>query len=133
MNVIASYLTSITGSSNYFSSGIISYSNESKIKLLNVSSKILDKFGEVSEPVAKEMALGSMKIADSDIALSITGYFESLTAVGAIQTELTGKVCFGIATISGVKTYTHYFLGTRESIRQSSCEVSLNLVLDILS
>lgn len=71
--LVASYLTSIPGSSEYFTTGIVSYSNEIKIKLLNVNSKTLDKFGAVSEEVAKEMAMGSMKTANSDIAVSVTG------------------------------------------------------------
>ena len=46
--LVASYLTSIAGSSNYFTTGIVSYSNEAKMKLLNVNSKTLDNFGAVS-------------------------------------------------------------------------------------
>lgn len=71
--LVSSYLTSISGSSDYFATGIVSYSNAAKMKLLNVSSKTLDEFGAVSEEVAKEMAVGSLKVAGSDIAVSVTG------------------------------------------------------------
>lgn len=127
--LVASYLTSIPGSSDYFATGIVSYSNEAKMKLLNVNSKTLDKFGAVSEEVAREMATGSMKVASSDIAVSVTGV---AGPGGGTKTKPVGMVCFGIATANEVKTVTHYFSGTRYEIRQLSCEVSLNLILDVL-
>lgn len=124
--LVSSYLTSIPGSSKYFTSGIISYSNYAKIKLLNVNSKTLDKFGAVSEEVAKEMAIGSMKIANSDIAVSVTGI---AGPGGGAKNKPVGIVCFGIATKEEVKSITHYFSGTRSEIRQKSCEVALQLIL----
>lgn len=124
--LVASYLTSIPGSSEYFTTGIVSYSNEIKIKLLNVNSKTIGKFGAVSEEVAKEMALGCMKTANSDIAVSVTGI---AGPGGGTKNKPVGMVCFGIATTEEVKTITHYFSGTRSEIRQKSCEVALELIL----
>ena len=124
--LVASYLTSIPGSSKYFTTGIVSYSNEIKIKLLNVNSKTLDKFGAVSEEVAKEMAIGSMKTANSDIAVSVTGI---AGPGGGTKNKPVGMVCFGIATPKEVKSTTHYFSGTRSEIRQKSCEVALKLII----
>lgn len=124
--LVASYLTSIPGSSKYFTSGIVSYSNDAKIKLLNVNSKTLDKFGAVSEEVAKEMAIGSLKIANSDIAVSITGI---AGPEGITKNKPVGMVCFGIATSEEVKSTTHYFSGTRSVIRKKSCEIALKLIL----
>lgn len=128
--LIASYLTSIPGSSEYFTTGIVSYSNDTKIKLLNVNSKILDKFGAVSEETAKEMAIGAMKTANSDIAVSVTGI---AGPGGGTKSKPVGMVCFGIATAEEVKSTTHYFSGTRSEIRQKSCEVALKLILDAVS
>ena len=127
--LVASYLTSISGSSDYFSAGIISYSNAAKMKLLNVNSKTLDEFGAVSEEVAREMAVGSLKVADSDIALSVTGV---AGPGGGTKSKPVGMVCFGIATSNDVRAITHYFSGTRSEIRQQSCGVCLGLILDLL-
>lgn len=124
--LVASYLTSIPGSSKYFTTGIVSYSNEIKIKLLNVNNKTLDKFGSVSEEVAKEMAMGSMKTANSDIAVSVTGI---AGPGGGTKNKPVGMVCFGIATPKEVKSTTHYFSGTRSEIRQKSCEIALKLII----
>lgn len=124
--LVASYLTSIPGSSEYFTTGIVSYSNETKIKLLNVNSKTLNKFGAVSEEAAKEMAMGSMKTANSDIAVSVTGI---AGPGGGTKNKPVGMVCFGIATPKEIKSTTHYFSGTRSEIRQKSCEIALKLII----
>ncbi|MEM6338802.1 MAG: CinA family protein [Pseudomonadota bacterium] len=127
--LVASYLTSISGSSDYFATGIVSYSNAAKMKLLNVNSTTLDEFGAVSEEVAKEMADGCLKVAGSDIAVSITGV---AGLGGGTKNKPVGMVCFGIAAKDKVTSVTHYFSGTRTEIRQQSCEVCLRLILDIL-
>lgn len=125
--LVASYLTSIPGSSDYFSTGIITYSNEAKMKLLNVRRKTLDEFGAVSEEVANEMALGSMKLAGSDIAISVTGV---AGPGGGTKSKPVGMVCFGIAKGDGIQTVTHYFTGTRSEVRNQSCKVCLGLILE---
>lgn len=127
--LVASYLTSISGSSEYFATGIVSYSNEAKMKLLNVSPKTLEEFGAVSEETAREMALGVMQVAGSDIAVSITGV---AGPGGGTEVKPVGMVCFGIAMLHGVRAVTYNFSGTRSEIRQQSCEVSLNLILENL-
>ena len=127
--LVSSYLTSISGSSDYFATGIVSYSNAAKMKLLNVSSKTLDEFGAVSEEVAKEMAVGSLKVAGSDIAVSVTGV---AGPGGGTKNKPVGMVCFGVTDNDKVTSVTHYFSGTRAEIRQQSCEVCLRLILDIL-
>lgn len=126
--LVSSYLTSISGSSDYFTNGIISYSNAAKMKLLNVSSKTLDEFGAVSEEVAKEMAVGSLKVAGSDIAVSVTGV---AGPGGGTKNKPVGMVCFGVTDNDKVTSVTHYFSGTRAEIRQQSCEVCLRLILDL--
>ena len=127
--LVSSYLTSISGSSDYFATGIVSYSNAAKMKLLNVNSATLDEFGAVSEEVAKEMAVGFLKVAGSDIAVSVTGV---AGPGGGTKNKPVGMVCFGVTDNDKVTSVTHYFSGTRAEIRQQSCEVCLRLILDIL-
>lgn len=70
---ISKRITDIPGSSAVFECGIVSYANSVKERLLGVSKENLVKYGAVSEPVAKEMALGALKASGADIAVSVTG------------------------------------------------------------
>ena len=71
--MLASFLTSIPGSSAVFDRGFITYSNSSKIDLLNVNPNTIDNFGAVSDKIAREMALGAVKNSKANLAASITG------------------------------------------------------------
>lgn len=134
--MLAAYLTSISGSSAYFTSGIISYSNEAKIKLLNVKSETLATYGAVSEQVAIEMALGAIssfrtkEINNSDIAISVTGI---AGPEGGTDDKPVGMVCFGLFFGNQVTAYTHYFKGNREQIRMQSCRVALSLIIKAIA
>lgn len=71
--LISSRLTDISGSSAYIKENYVTYSNNAKQKILNVSEETLAKYGAVSEQCAREMAEGLYKQANCDIALCITG------------------------------------------------------------
>ena len=71
--MLASFLTSIPGSSAVFDRGFITYSNSSKIDLLNVNPNTINNFGAVSDKTAREMALGAVKNSKANLAASITG------------------------------------------------------------
>lgn len=70
---IAKRITNISGSSDVFECGIVSYSNRIKNEILGVSADDLEKFGAVSETVACQMAEGALKVSGADIAVSVTG------------------------------------------------------------
>lgn len=71
--LIAKRITDVSGASEVFECGIVSYSNEIKHKVLGVSDEDLNKYGAVSETVAKQMAEGVLKLSGADIAVSVTG------------------------------------------------------------
>ncbi|MBR6530892.1 MAG: competence/damage-inducible protein A [Clostridia bacterium] len=71
--LIGKRITNISGASRVFDCGIISYSNEIKHKILGVSEDDLKKYGAVSEQVAKQMAVGVLRLSGADVAVSITG------------------------------------------------------------
>ena len=71
--MLASFLTSVPGSSEVFDRGFITYSNSSKIDLLDVNTNTIENFGAVSDKTAKEMALGAVKNSKANLAVSITG------------------------------------------------------------
>lgn len=71
--LLSSYLTSLPRASNYFQNGLITYSNKSKIKLLKVNKKIIEKYGAVSQQCCEKMVQNLSRITNSKINISITG------------------------------------------------------------
>lgn len=71
--LLSSYLTSLPRASNYFQNGLITYSNKSKIKLLKVNKKIIEKYGAVSKQCCEKMVKNLSRITSSKINISITG------------------------------------------------------------
>lgn len=132
--LLASYLTSNAGSSAYFNQSWVTYSNESKMKALNVSQASLDTFGAVSVEVAKEMATGALVNSNSNIAISITGI---AGPDGGTVDKPVGTVCFGFRlqnsekpTLSACLTEKIQFNGDRESVRLQACLYALKYILD---
>jgi nicotinamide-nucleotide amidase len=71
--LVAAALTEIAGSSDVFEAGFVTYSNEGKMKLLQVSEELIDTFGSVSVAVAWAMAQGALKNSGADVAVALTG------------------------------------------------------------
>jgi len=110
---LSSSLTSIPGASNYFNCGFITYSNDSKVNMLNVDSNSIDLFGAVSEKVAYEMAMGAGHNSQSDLAISVTGI---AGPSGGTPEKPVGMVCFGFYVEGNVSTTTQFFSGVRSEI-----------------
>ena len=120
--LLSSSLTSIPGASSYFNCGFITYSNESKIKMLNVDSQTIEIFGAVSEKVAYEMALGAGQHSQSDLAISVTGI---AGPSGGTAEKPVGMVCFGFYVEGEVSTTTQFFSGVRSEIVSESIAFAL--------
>ena len=75
--LIAKLITDRAGSSSIFERGFVTYTNEAKHDLLNVSNDTLQTYGAVSAQIAKEMAQGALKNSEGDIAVSVTGIARS--------------------------------------------------------
>lgn len=71
--LVSAALTSVAGSSAVFEAGYVTYSNEAKMNLLEVDSNILETFGAVSIATAWGMAQGALALADTDVAVAVTG------------------------------------------------------------
>ena len=71
--LLSSYLTSLPNASKYFQNGLITYSNNSKIKLLKVNKRIINKYGAVSHECCEKMVKNLSKMTNSKINISITG------------------------------------------------------------
>lgn len=123
--LLSKRLTDIPGSSKYIKLNAVTYSNESKNKILNVSNNLLKQYGAVSEEVAKAMAIGIKNLAQTNIGLSITGI---AGPSGATKEKPIGLVYFGLAKGNQVKTQKVLFGSntTRESIRFLATQFALN-------
>ena len=129
--LLAACLTEMPGSSGFFEQGYITYSNRSKISVLGVDKKTLEKHGAVSEEVAKQMAEGALNRSMGTIAISITG----IAGPGGSDYKPEGLVCFAIAKNNGeirVETVEYGPLG-RNNIRSSAVIKAIKLLYEELS
>ena len=127
--LISHNLTNIPGSSNFFDRGIISYSNQSKIDLLDVNRELIEKYGAVSEEVALAMAKGLRKNFGVDIGLSTTGI---AGPSGGSKEKPVGLVFIGISIKDKSNVKKFIFKGDRLKNKISFCNAALNILLDVL-
>jgi nicotinamide-nucleotide amidase len=128
--LISHTLTNISGSSEYFDRGIVSYSNKAKTKLLEVSEELLEKFGAVSEQVAKAMAEGVRKRSNVDIGIATTGI---AGPTGGTKEKPVGLVYISISSTNNTIVKKFKFAGNRLENKESTCNAALNLLLDFIT
>lgn len=92
--LVAAAITEVPGSSAVLESGFVTYSNQSKMKMLDVNADILDTFGAVSVAVAWAMAQGALKKSGADIAVAISGI---AGPDGGTEMKPVGTVVFAVA------------------------------------
>lgn len=129
--MIASLLTSVPGSSDYFLGAAVTYSVSSKINILCIDKEVLNYKGVVSEWTAREMAIAARRIYKSKIAYGVTGYAGPRR--GDEDREI-GTVCFGFSMPDRNITWTQKFTGERNDVRKSASEfVILTLLIIALN
>jgi len=125
---VAQTVTSVSGSSDWFERGFVTYSNDAKREMLGVRAETLDRFGAVSEETAREMALGALAASRAQVAVAITGV---AGPTGGTPAKPVGMVCLAWASKeSGVDTVTKHFRGDREAVRRQSVVCALEGVLE---
>ncbi|HHR1268743.1 TPA: nicotinamide-nucleotide amidase [Klebsiella oxytoca] len=123
---VAKTLTDIAGSSAWFERGFVTYSNEAKSQMIGVSEATLLDHGAVSEPVVVEMAIGALRAARADYAISVSGI---AGPDGGSAEKPVGTVWFGVASASGQGvTQRECFAGDREAVRRQATAYALNLL-----
>jgi nicotinamide-nucleotide amidase len=116
-------LTSIAGSSNYYTGGVISYSNALKMALLKVKPETLENYGAVSSETVKEMAEGVLKLSNSDVGISISGI---AGPDGGTAEKPVGTIWFGLAK-KGAETQTFKINATKDRLK--NIEYATNIAL----
>ena len=128
--LLSSTITSINGSSRVFEMGFITYSNESKTKLLGVSKKTISQFGAVSSETCLSMVNNLSKISKSDINISITGI---AGPKGGTKLKPVGLVYIGFKKGKKVIIKKNFFKkANRLSIQKMTVKKSLNMVNQII-
>ena len=127
--LVSDRITNVPGSSEYFLGGVVAYSNEVKVSLLNVSSDMLTMHGAVSREAVLEMARGVRKNLKSDIGVSISGI---AGPGGGTESKPVGTVWLALAAPDGEWTRLNQFTGNREEIKAASADAALRLILDYL-
>ena len=125
--LLASTVTSINGASKVFNLGLITYSNQSKIKVLKVNKNIIKKYGAVSYECCKSMVNNLAKISKANINISITGI---AGPKGGTKQKPVGLVYIGIKKGDKIKVNEYLFKSQRRSsIQRATVKKALDLIL----
>ena len=123
--LIAARLVNVSGASNVFSEGYITYSEDAKAKMVGVNPETIKKYNVVSEEVAYEMASGGAKTANADVAVSVTGVAGPL---GGTKDIPVGTGCIGVYYKNKVITEKFLFNGDRLQVRNQAVDKALEMV-----
>ncbi len=127
--LISNRLTNVPGSSSYFETGFITYSNQSKIDLLDVNASTIKEKGAVSLEVAEQMANGVRNKRNTDIGLASTGI---AGPGGGTEEKPVGTVFIGISTIQKSKVKKFDFSGNRSDVKNQTSEKALLSLIELL-
>lgn len=127
--LLGARLTEVPGSSTVFLGGAVAYANAAKSSLLGVDPVLLERFGAVSEPVARAMAEGALRVTGADLAVSITGV---AGPGGGSPHRPVGTVCLALARAVGDTSVEQIrFPGGREEIRHRAVQHALRLIYQV--
>ena len=128
--LLSSAITSISGSSKIFNLGLVTYSNQSKIKVLKVPKKTIEKYGAVSEQVCLAMVKNVSKIGKTEISVSITGIAGPRKGT---RKKPVGLVYVGIKKEDKISVKRYLFKNKgRSYIQKAAVNKSLQLILSVL-
>ena len=128
--LLSSKFTRLSGSSKYFQMGLVTYSNNAKIKILKVKKKIIDKYGSVSPECCGSMVQGLSKISKSKINISITGI---AGPNGGTKDKPVGLVYIGLTKRNKTIVSKNFFKKKdRKSIQNKTVEKCIKLIQDII-
>lgn len=128
---VAETVTTVSGSSEWFERGFVTYSNAAKEELLGVQRRTLERDGAVSEAAAREMAEGALRRSHGGVSVAITGI---AGPGGGTPAKPVGTVCFAWA-MPGRPTVcaTRHFHGDRRAVRRQAVVHALRGVMDVIA
>lgn len=127
--LLAGRILNVSGASEVYMEGYITYANEAKERILGVKHETLETYGAVSKETAEEMAIGAARAAKADVALSTTG----IAGPGGGTVEKPVGLIYISCFLNGeVQVRELRLHGTREENRQGTVTETLKLLNDIL-
>lgn len=123
--LLANKLTNISGSSEYFERGVVTYSNQSKIEILGIPEEILEKHGAVSLETAEAMAEAARKISGADFGISTTGI---AGPTGGTEEKPVGLVYIGVSTAKEIYSKRLLFFKERLENKDRFVQAALSLL-----
>lgn len=127
--LLSEKITQVSGASEVFEESIVTYSNEAKMRELGVKAETLEKFGAVSGDTAYEMCTGICRRTGADIGIGITGI---AGPGGGTGEKPVGTVFIGICFEGQVEILENHFIGSRDEVREQTCEKAFLTVLEMI-
>lgn len=127
---IAKAITDIPGSSQWFECGFVTYSNESKQKLLGVTADALTEHGAVSEAVVIQMVTGALARSRAQVAIAVSGI---AGPDGGTIDKPVGTVWLAWGMDNKVRVERKHFIGSREAVRNQTVQRALEGLTNILA
>ena len=127
--LISGRLVNVSGISDYYEAGIVTYANEAKEKFLGVPGDMLEKHGAVSSQVAEAMAKGAIGFAQADVSIAVTGI---AGPGGGTPEKPVGLVYMACCVNGEVTVRKHNFTGDRQTVRECTVQEALKLVVECL-
>ena len=127
--LLASLITSVNGASKVFNLGLITYSNQAKIKILKVNKNIIRKYGAVSEECCSAMVINLSKISKANINVSITGI---AGPKGGTKQKPVGLVYIGIKKGNKIQINKYLFKSKKRlSVQMATVKKALKLIVSV--
>ncbi|MFI3306142.1 MAG: nicotinamide-nucleotide amidohydrolase family protein [Rikenellaceae bacterium] len=126
---VAARIVGVAGSSSYFNGGVVAYSNEVKVSILGVDGSDIDRYGAVSEQVARQMAEGARRVFDTTYGVATTGV---AGPTGGSAQKPVGTVWFAVATPESTVATLVVCGDHRAEVIESATSRALQLLLEAL-
>jgi nicotinamide-nucleotide amidase len=127
--LIAAACTDLSGSSNWFERGFVTYSNAAKSEMLGVDAALISQHGAVSEVVARAMAFGAIRHSHAQVSVAVTGV---AGPTGGSAEKPVGTVWFGFQVDGQLTSETRRFEGDRAAVRQATVQHALTRLLQLI-
>jgi nicotinamide-nucleotide amidase len=126
---IACAITDVAGSSQWFWQSVVTYSNEAKQALLQVSPVTLEQQGAVSEQTVREMLAGALKLTAAEVAIAVSGV---AGPDGGTSEKPVGTVWIGCTVVGRIRIQQFLFKGSRDEVRLATVKQALTMALDMI-
>lgn len=127
--MIAAACTELSGSSNWFERGFVTYSNEAKTEMLGVEPALIEAHGAVSEVVARAMAFGAVRHSRARVSVAVTGV---AGPTGGSKEKPVGTVWFAFMVDGVLSSETRRFDGDRAAVRAATVRHAFERLLQLL-